>query len=64
MSTAVAQIPTDTASATAQMTNHIMLNPPIDTDRGEILDPMVSKICHDLAEMSPVQKISATYPNT
>jgi hypothetical protein len=32
MRTAVAQTPTDTASATAQTTNHIMLNPPINTD--------------------------------
>jgi hypothetical protein len=55
MATAVAQTPTDTASVTAQITSHIMLNPPNCTvtrdSRG-----MMFKICHDQAEISPVQR--------
>jgi hypothetical protein len=57
MATAVAQTPTDTASVTAQITSHIMLNPPnctVSRDRRA----MMFKICHDLAEMSPVQSFS------
>jgi len=60
MSTAVAHTPTDAASATAQMTSHIMPSPPNYTHGGTIR-AMVFKICRDQAEMSPVQRNPATY---
>jgi hypothetical protein len=63
MTTAVAQIPTETASATAQMTSHIIPEPPIIPTGGNIR-PMVFKICRDQAEMSPVQRIYRHYPIT
>jgi hypothetical protein len=57
MATAVAQTPTDTASVTAQITSHIMLNPPNCTV-GRDSRAMMFKICRDQAEMSPVQSFS------
>jgi hypothetical protein len=60
MTTAVAQTPTDTASVTAQITSHIMLNPPnctVARDRRA----MMFKICRQPAEMSPVHSFPDTY---
>lgn len=57
MATAVAQTPTDTASVTAQITSHIMLNPPNCTVTRDSRR-MMFKICHDQAEISPVQRFS------
>jgi len=54
MSTAATQIPAETASVTAQMTNHIMRVPPLH-DGSRVLR-MMFKFCHEEANASPCWK--------